>query len=50
MWAKSAAQSRGLQPNAAVCVAERFLTNLHAKPYPGRAKEIFNGAVTACNK
>jgi hypothetical protein len=50
MWAKSAVQSRGLQPNAAVCVAERFLTNLHAKPYPGRAKEIFNGAVTACNK
>ena len=50
MWAKSQAQSRGLQPNAADCVAQRFLTNLHAKPYPARARQIFNGAVTACNR
>ena len=49
-WAQSAAQSRGLQPNAADCVAQRFLTDLHAKPYPARATQIFNGAVTACKK
>jgi hypothetical protein len=49
-WAQSAAQSRGLQPKAADCVAQRFLTDLHAKPYPARATQIFNGAITACKK
>jgi hypothetical protein len=49
-WAQSAAQSRGLQPNAADCVVQRFLTDLHAKPYPARATQIFNGAITACKK
>ena len=48
MWAKGEAQSRGVQLNAADCVAQRFLSDLHAKPYPGRARQIFNGAVTAC--
>jgi hypothetical protein len=50
MWAKSAAQSRGLQANAADCVAQHFVTNLQAEPYPGHATKIFNGAVKACNK
>ena len=49
MWAKSEAQSRArLKPDQADCVAQRFLSSLHAKPYPGRADSIFNGAVAAC--
>src|SRR6266404_7229544 len=31
-WAQSAAQSRGLPAKAADCVAEHFLTHLHAEP------------------
>jgi hypothetical protein len=49
-WATSAAQSRGQQLNAANCVAERFLTNVKAKPYPGHAKELFDAALAACKK
>jgi len=49
-WAQSAAQSRGLQLNAANCVADRFLTNLKAEPYPSHATKIFNGAVAECKK
>ena len=48
MWAKSAAQSRGLQLNAAECVAERFVTNVKAEPYPGHAKKLFDAALAAC--
>lgn len=50
MWAKSAAQSRGLVPNAADCAAQRFVTSLHAKPYLSHVKEIFDGAIAACKK
>jgi hypothetical protein len=50
MWARSAAQSRGLQPNGADCVAQRFLTNVQAKPNPGHAKELFEAAIAACKK
>jgi len=49
-WAQSAAQSRGLQLNAANCVAERFLTNVKAEPYPGHAKKLFDAAIAACKK
>ena len=49
-WAQSAAQSRGLQLNAANCAAERFLTNLKAEPYPGHAKKLFDAALAACRK
>jgi hypothetical protein len=50
MWAKSAAQSRGLVPNAADCAAQRFMTSLKAKPYLSHVKEFFDGAVAACKK
>ena len=50
MWARSAAQSRGLVPNAADCAAQRFETSLRAKPYLSRAKELFDGAIAACKK
>ncbi len=49
-WAQSAAQSRGLQLNAANCVAERFLINIKAEPYPSHATQIFERAITACKK
>ena len=49
-WAQSAAQSRGLQAGAAECVAQRFVTNLQAEPYPGHATQIFERAITACKK
>jgi hypothetical protein len=48
MWATSAAQSRRLQPKAADCVAERFLTNVRGKPNPGHANELFEAAIAAC--
>jgi hypothetical protein len=49
MWAKSEAQSRAhLKPDQADCVAERFVTSVHAQPYPGRADAIFNETVKAC--
>ena len=50
MWAKSAAQSRGLQLNAADCAAERFLTNVKAEPYPSHAKKLFETTIAACSK
>jgi hypothetical protein len=50
MWAKSAAQSRGLQLNAADCVAQRFVINLQSEPYPGHAKKLFDAAFAACKK
>jgi hypothetical protein len=50
MWAKSAAQSRGLQASPAECVAQRFVTNVQAEPYPGHAKKLFEAAITACHK
>ena len=50
MWANSAAQSRGLQASAAECVAQRFVTNLQAEPYPGHAKKLFDTAFAACKK
>ena len=49
-WARSAAQSRGLQPAAADCVSERFVSALHAKPYPNHITELFNGSIAACKK
>src|SRR5882672_8271337 len=49
-WAKGEAESRGLQPTQADCVADRFLTNLHAKPHPGRARQIFNNVVIVCKR
>ena len=48
MWATSYAQSQRLQPKAAECVAQSFVTKLHAKPFPAHTKEIFNAAVAAC--
>jgi hypothetical protein len=50
MWARSAAQSRGLQPHAADCVADRFLTNVKAEPYPAHAKKLFEAAIAGCGK
>ncbi len=47
-WAQSAAQSRGLPAKAADCVAQRFVTNLHAEPYPSHATKIFNAAFAGC--
>jgi hypothetical protein len=50
MWARSQAQSRGLKLNVAECAGPRFVTNLDAKPYPSHVKELYNGAIAACNK
>lgn len=49
-WARSTAMSRGLKPEAADCVAERFPTALHAKPNPNSAAQMFDDAITACRK
>ena len=48
MWATSHAQSASLPLPTAQCVAKRFDTTLHAKPYPSHVKELFNAAIAAC--
>jgi len=48
MWATSRAQSASLPLPTAQCVAKRFDTTLHAKPYPSHVKELFNAAIAAC--
>jgi hypothetical protein len=47
-WATSHAQSQSLTRPVAECVANRYVTNLRAKPYPSHVKQLFAGALAAC--
>lgn len=49
-WARSAAVSRGLPPQAADCAAERFETGLRAKPVLKNAKTSFEASIEACKR
>ena len=50
MWARSAAQSRGLVPTQADCASERFVASIQSRPYPNHVKERFDAAIAACKK
>jgi hypothetical protein len=47
--AREKAKSAGLrQPAAQDCVAEKFVTMLHARPIPSQAPAELNAAIKAC--
>jgi len=51
MRARDEARSAGLrQPAAAECVAEKFVTLLHAKPIPSQAQSELDAAIKACRQ
>jgi hypothetical protein len=48
MWAQSQAQSQGRVGAAADCVAQKFVTLIHATPQPSEVQRIFGEAMQAC--